>query len=160
MSANELISNNSLTYIFSPGETLPELPVPTHGLPGGGLLPWNTIHTAIHDIPDGTPDHDVSPSLERWQLRGTRQPYNEFQPARTVTCNGGEFNYHPSGTRQFTCREFACLQTFPMDYQFSNQQVRRQIGNAVPPKLSKAIYREVRKSLRETDLQEMRQPRG
>lgn len=122
-------------------------------------MPWKTINDAIHNIPDDAPDHDVTPSLERWQLRGTRQRYNAFQPARTVTCNGGEFNYHPSGTRQFTCREFACLQTFPMDYQFSAQQVRRQIGNAVPPTFAKAIYREVHKSLRETDQQEMRESR-
>ncbi|KAJ5180158.1 hypothetical protein N7492_003368 [Penicillium capsulatum] len=142
-----------------PGETVPQLPEPTHGLPGGGLLPWNSIHSAIDNIPDGTPDHDVTPGIERWQLRGTREPYNGYQPARTVTCNGGEFNYHPSGARTFTCREFACLQTFPMEYRFSKQQVRRQIGNAVPPLFAKAIYREVHKSLRETDKQEMRESR-
>ena len=132
------------------------MPEPTHGLPGGGLLRLNTIRRAISGIPDDAPDHDVQRALTRWQLRGYHEPYNGSQPARTVTCNGGEFNYHPDGTRPFTCREFACLQTFPMDFQFLTVLIRRQIGNAVPPIFAEAIYREIFKSLRETDEKELR----
>lgn len=35
--------------------------------------------------------------------------------------------------------------------------VRKQIGNAVPPVLAKLIFREVIKSLRRTDEEEMRE---
>lgn len=69
----------------------------------------------------------------------------------TITTGGGGNNYHPSGKRGFTNREFACLQTFDTDYRFGGQEVRKQIGNAVPPLLAKALYREIIKSLKRTD---------
>lgn len=139
-----------------PGETLPIFPKPTHGLPGSGLLPINTIRHLISNIPPGTPDHDVQGALERWERTGlSRAPFNADQPAGTITCNGGEKNYHPSGKRHFTNREFACLQTFPYTHRFGPHEVRKQIGNAVPPILAKAIYREIIKSLRQTDDKEL-----
>ena len=48
---------------------------------------------------------------------------------------------HPSGLRRMTCRELATIQSFPLDYQFVGgiSSVCRQIGNAVPPKLAKAV---------------------
>ncbi|KAJ5330783.1 hypothetical protein N7476_000566 [Penicillium atrosanguineum] len=140
-----------------PGETLPEFPQPTHSLPGGGLKPIETIHRAINDIPCDAANHDVEEGLRRWALLGWRRPYNGHQPARTLTCNGGESNYHPSGKRTFTCRELASLQTFPIDFQFSKSNVRKQIGNAVPPKFADAVFRQIRRSLRETDEEELQQ---
>ena len=137
-----------------PGESLPDLPQPTHALPGAGLLPYNTVANAIDGIPLDAEDHDVEKGLLSYQMLGYREPYNKLQPARTITCSGGEFNYHPSGRRGFTAREFACLQTFPVDFQFSEKKVRKQIGNAVPPKFAEAVFREVCKSLRETDERE------
>ena len=70
--------------------------------------------------------------------------------AKTITCGGGE-NYHPSGLRGFTTREFASLQTFPVSHQFWKVETRKQIGNAVPPMLARALYREIIKSLEKTD---------
>lgn len=137
--------------IHSPGETLPNLPPETHGLPGGGLLPPVTIYDAISNIPEDTPNHDVEQLLRAWELRGHHTPYTPYTQAKTITCSGGEANYHPSGLRLFTAREVACLQTFPLTFQFSARCVRKQIGNAVPPKLAEAIYREIARSLRETD---------
>ena len=116
-----------------------------------------TIHDAIHDIPEGTSHHDVENLLKAWSLAGHHAPYDAHGPARTITCNGGESNYHPSGLRRFTPREVACLQTFPLSFEFGNRNVRKQIGNAVPPKLAEAIYREIYRSLRQTDEQEMRE---
>ncbi|KAJ5757336.1 uncharacterized protein N7511_006030 [Penicillium nucicola] len=137
-----------------PGEILPHFPQPTHGLISApGLLPRATIWSAISAIPDDAPDHDVDKALCRWAL-AHRAPFNGHQPAKTITCGGGEYNYHPTGLRPFTAREMACLQTFPMEFEFSESNVRKQIGNAVPPLLAKAIYTEIAHSLREADAQE------
>jgi len=59
---------------------------------------------------------------------------------------------HPQAHRPITHREAARLQTFPDDFEFcgSKIQVARQIGNAVPPKLARAIALELKAVLRET----------
>lgn len=46
------------------------------------------------------------------------------------------------------------MQTFPIRYQFGPREIRKQIGNAVPPILAKAIYQEILRSLRKTDQKE------
>ncbi|KAL4917664.1 S-adenosyl-L-methionine-dependent methyltransferase [Aspergillus aurantiobrunneus] len=155
-------SRKRLVVIASgPGEMLPLLPQPTHGLPGSGLRDLTTINQAILNIPPGTPDHDV----ERARSRGSqnqRAPFDGNQQAHTITCGGGDNNYHPSGQRVFTNREFACLQTFPLTFQFGRfglVEVRRQIGNAVPPILAQAIYGQIVRSLQETDEREERELR-
>lgn len=59
------------------------------------------------------------------------------KPAYTVIASGGggTWGYHYEEPRPLTNRERARLQGFPDDYIFSgnNTEVRRQIGNAVPP---------------------------
>ncbi|KAL2871385.1 S-adenosyl-L-methionine-dependent methyltransferase [Aspergillus lucknowensis] len=139
-----------------PGETLPRMPKPTHGVPGSGLRDLATINQVISNIPAGTPDHDVGGARSRGSLLW-RAPFDANQQARTITCGGGENNYHPSGQRGFTNREFACLQTFPLSYRFGPREVRKQIGNAVPPLLAKAIYTEIIRSLQETDERELQE---
>lgn len=136
---------------------MPAFPKPTHGLPGSGLLTQETINSILRKIEPGATDHDVEAALRRG-LRGERKrPFDGDQQAKTVTTGGGEGNYHPSGERGFTNREFACLQTFDVSYQFGDKEVRKQIGNAVPPVMAKAIYREIVKSLKRTDLAEARE---
>jgi DNA (cytosine-5)-methyltransferase 1 len=143
-----------LVFIFRPGEMLPSFPSPTHGELGSGLLPFYTIYDAISDIPAGTNDHDVHNALRRGALN-LRPPFSPHTLARTITCGGGEGNYHPSGLRSYTNRELACLQTFPLTYQFTGKGARKQIVNAVPPQLSKALYQSIIQSLRETDEREL-----
>ncbi|KAL4976452.1 S-adenosyl-L-methionine-dependent methyltransferase [Aspergillus desertorum] len=145
-------SRKRLIIIASgPGESLPRLPRPTHGLPGSGLRDLTTISQAIRDIPSGTPDHDVA-GARSWGVHNRRVPFDGNRQARTITCGGGD-NYHPSGLRSFTLREFACLQTFPLSFRFlgGRTQAKRQVGNAVPPLLAKAVYEEIIRSLQEID---------
>lgn len=73
---------------------------------------------------------------------------------------GGGANVHPSGRRNYTNREFACLQTFPLCHKFSDKGVRKQIGNAVAPIVGKAIFTEVIKTLKATDEEEEAAERG
>ena len=64
------------------------------------------------------------------------------KPAYTVTAagGGGTFMYHWTD-RELTNRERARIQTFPDDYEFvgNYSSVRKQIGMAVPCKLSKVV---------------------
>ena len=59
------------------------------------------------------------------------------KPSYTVIASGGggTWGYHYEENRPLTNRERARLQGFPDDFIFygSNAEVRRQIGNAVPP---------------------------
>ncbi|KAJ5709746.1 hypothetical protein N7493_010037 [Penicillium malachiteum] len=137
-----------------PGEKLPKLPTPTHGPWGSFLRPFETINSTINEIPEDALDHDVERLSERSRY-AFKSPYDGNQPAHTLTCSGGQANYHPSGKRSFTVREAACLQTFPMDFQLCGRSRRKQVGNAVPPRFAEALFREVRRSLRETDEKEL-----
>lgn len=64
------------------------------------------------------------------------------KPAYTVTASGGggTFMYHWTD-RELTNRERARIQTFPDDYEFvgNYSSVRKQIGMAVPCKLSEIV---------------------
>ncbi|KAJ5173719.1 C-5 cytosine methyltransferase [Penicillium coprophilum] len=142
-----------LLIAAGPGEALPHYAQPTHGMPGHGLLPRATISSTIDNIPPDADDHNVDGALARWAL-SYRPSFDRNSLARTITCGGGEYNYHPSGTRPYTNREMALLQTFPLDFQFTGRFMRKQIGNAVPPLFAKAIYGEIVKSLRQTDTEE------
>lgn len=67
------------------------------------------------------------------------------KPSLTVTAYIFNKFVHPIENRYITPREAAILQDFPIDYEFKGTlgQVHKQIGNAVPVLLSKAIANEV-----------------
>lgn len=62
-------------------------------------------------------------------------------------CEGGL----PDGSRTVTPRELAACQRFDADFEFFGNNVKRQVGNAVPPPFAKALYTSVRKSLEAFD---------
>jgi DNA (cytosine-5)-methyltransferase 1 len=69
------------------------------------------------------------------------------KPSLTVTAYIFNKFVHPSADRYITPREAAVLQDFPFDYEFKGTlgQVQKQIGNAVPIGLAKALAKEVAK---------------
>ena len=77
------------------------------------------------------------------------------KPAYTVTGSGGGGThiYHYSEPRALTNRERARLQTFPDDYIFegSKEEVRKQIGMAVPALGAKVIFEAILKTFAEED---------
>lgn len=69
----------------------------------------------------------------------------QSDPALTVTAYIFNKFVHPTENRYVTPREAACLQDFPVDYEFKGTlgQVQKQIGNAVPVNLATAIAEEI-----------------
>ncbi len=66
------------------------------------------------------------------------------EPSLTLTCSPAQKQTercHPDETRPFTVREYARIQTFPDEWQFSGSlaQQYKQIGNAVPINLGEEI---------------------
>lgn len=66
------------------------------------------------------------------------------EPCLTLTCSPAQKQTercHPDETRPFTVREYARIQTFPDNWDFSGSiaQQYKQIGNAVPVNLGKEI---------------------
>ena len=68
------------------------------------------------------------------------------EPSLTLTCAPAQKQTercHPDETRPLTVREYARIQTFPDDWNFSGSLTDqyKQIGNAVPVNLAYAISR-------------------
>jgi len=66
------------------------------------------------------------------------------EPSLTLTCSPAQKQTercHPDETRPFTVREYARIQTFPDDWEFSGSiaQQYKQIGNAVPVNLGEEV---------------------
>lgn len=73
-------------------------------------------------------------------------PYNFCQKKCCHSSYGNGRFGHPEQDRALSLREGAILQSFPLDYkfsedseQFSSKKLAMQIGNAVPPKLGEVI---------------------
>ena len=90
----------------------------------------------------------------------TYRRLNPNIPSPTVTRSGYRDFIHPYEQRMLTVRELACLQTFPLEWEFvgvrldSYSSKRKttmtqfgQVGNAVPPKLANAVANAVLKQL-------------
>ena len=111
---------------------------------------WNTVRDALADLPDPLRDNDVpnhrfQPGAKSYPGH-TGSPLDE--PAKALKAGdhgvpGGEnMLRHPDGTlRYFTVRESARIQTFPDDYVFPGNwtESMRQLGNAVPVQLARAV---------------------
>lgn len=87
-------------------------------------------------------------------------------PSPTITRSGYRDFIHPTENRMLTVRELACLQSFPLDWEFkgvrldsySSKRVTTmtqfgQVGNAVPPLLSYEVARAVKECFFEQENQ-------
>jgi len=127
-------------------------PDPTHSKDEvDGKKPWIGVGEALSHIPDPDVDNDLKNhvySKYKLQFNGYlgHRPLDPMKPAPTVTARGDNKGGvvilpHPNGSRRMTGRELAAVQSFPLDYDFCGtlSSVYRQIGNAVPPLLAKAL---------------------
>lgn len=75
--------------------------------------------------------------------------YASNEPSVTVTGDMRKI-FHYNQNRALTNRELARLQSFPDNFIFKGKSisVQQQIGNAVPPRLSYAVAKEVRNSIK------------
>ncbi len=92
------------------------------------------------------------PKLPEGRLRQTRfQRIDKDLPAPTIMTSSRSY-YHFKEHRLLTVREAAKLQSFPNDFIFlgPNSSQWRQVGNAVPPLLGKAIALEILQMLKKS----------
>lgn len=91
-------------------------------------------------------------STQQKTFGSTYRRLHPDSPAPTVTRSGYRDFIHPTIDRMLTVRELACIQTFPLDWEFAGVRLDSysskrkttmtqfgQVGNAVPPVLAKAI---------------------
>ena len=117
------------------------------------LLRWQTVRDAIGDLPDPT-DQSQAKLFNNHEFRDGARAYAGHsgskldEPSKTIKAGahgvpGGEnmVVLDNGNVRYYTVRESARIQTFPDDYLFSASwtESMRQIGNAVPVKLAKAV---------------------
>lgn len=129
-----------------------EFPVATHSRSGNdGCRKWVGVADALSQFPDPDSDNEVPNHVySRYKLNFNgyigHRPIDPAIPAPTVTARGDDRGGvvilpHPNGRRRMTGRELATVQGFPPNYVFEGRlsSVYRQIGNAVPPILARAI---------------------
>ena len=127
-------------------------PEPSHQQCGEkGKLKWVGVSQALSHLPDpDLPNNVANHHYSKYKLDfngyiGHRKLDPE-KPAPTVTARGDSKGGvvilpHPNGIRRMSCREVACVQSFPVDFVFAGagSSIYRQIGNAVPPLMAKAV---------------------
>lgn len=126
--------------------------------------PWLTVRDVISDLPNPNMQSHVGDRVLNHRFQPGARVYTGHTgspldaPAKTLKAGvhgvpGGEnmLARHDGEVRYFTVRESARLQTFPDNFIFhgSWSETMRQLGNAVPIALGRAIAADVGESLKE-----------
>lgn len=136
-------------------------PAPTHG---AGKKPFVTLQSALKNLPKPNNQDYIK---ENWSFfymsRNRRAYYNE--PSYTIQAMAKHAPLHPASPpmrkvkkdkfiftasakkyRRLSFRECARIQTFPDNFIFNGslESKYRQIGNAVPPKLSTEVAKTIK----------------
>lgn len=120
-------------------------------------LPW--YETEIAPLGSAV---EIRAKIEEVRLHCTRARmshiYRRLDPAKpawtlTGSGGGGTHVYHWSEPRALTNPERAALQTFPQNYQFcgTKEQIRKQIGMAVPTRAARQIFQAILKTFAGAD---------
>ena len=147
-------------------------PKPTHG--AGTERPWKTSLSALNGVKlakynNEYPRHSEkvvrmldtigeggnytkipvdSPDYVKGMISHVYRRLDRNQPSPTIIAGGGggTVGYHYQELRALTNRERARLQSFPDNFEFlgTRTEVRRQIGNAVPPEGVRPLARKLR----------------
>ena len=103
----------------------------------------------IAKIPDGGNYKSLPPEeAEKFKYHESLHRYCSWKPSLTID-TGHRTHFHYKYNRIPTVRECARLQSFPDDFIFygSKQQQYKQVGNAVPPLLGKAVALKIKEVL-------------
>lgn len=128
-------------------------PKPTHSENGevDGTELWVGVGDALASLPDPDEPNDLyNHEYSKYKLTFNgylgHRAVDPDKPAPTVTARGDDKGgvvvlHHPNNQRRMSCRELAVVQGFPLNYRFAGTRssVYRQIANAVPPMLSRAV---------------------
>ncbi|KAG8415460.1 hypothetical protein J3458_009306 [Metarhizium acridum] len=140
-----------------PGEQLPSFPPATHSEKSkDGLRPYTTIRQVLSRIREGDDLHNLG-TVAQFTPRRRASGFDTL--LGTIAARWGSL-YYPDGTRNFTLREYACLQGFPKIHKFRGTTVgiKSQIGNAFPPSCVKFLYKHLEKRLLQQDRVQSHQP--
>jgi DNA (cytosine-5)-methyltransferase 1 len=126
---------------------------------GSGRKKIVTVGEALADIPEPDEDHKLKNHIYtkfKMKFNGyiSNRRVDPEKPSPTITARGDNkggamIMPHPRGHRRMSCRELAVIQSFPIDFEFigSMTSIYRQIANAVPPLLAKAIAENIKQGL-------------
>ena len=142
---NENITNNFLRYAKDINEM-----IANHN----PKYPCEKVQKRISYVPQGGNWQDVPKEL--WDTQRNNRHSSAYKRLSfdepSITIDTGHMNYfHPIENRTPTVRESARLQSFPDSFVFEGNQSEqlRQVGNAVPPLMARAIAKQILKLISE-----------
>lgn len=118
-----------------------------------------SVGEALASIPEPDSNHQLKNHIcTKFKLKFNgylcNRKIDPKKPCPTITARGDNKGGamilpHPNNHRRMSCRELAIIQSFPLDFEFSGSMtsVYRQIANAVPPLMSKAVAEVIKHSL-------------
>lgn len=144
-SFNNAITNDFLKFVRKDDEVMTEHSAPKNG---------EHLIQIMEALQDGQSKDDLPESIR--PTSGYGNTYAKLwwkKPSTTITrnfaCPSSSRCIHPRDSRAMSIREGARLQSFPDDYKFygSDGMKRLEIGNSVPPLLSKVIAEKILEAL-------------